>query len=221
MRALPEVSKRVAKVKEHRLKSDRATTRELARFPALFGEIRQPSKGYVAIPKTSSERRPYIPTALLAKNFVASTELFTINNGSPFHFGVLSSAMHMAWVRYTCGRLESRYRYSAGIVYNNFPWPRNPSEKQVKAIEQAGQDVLDARTLFPNASLADLYDPLAMPPELRRAHEKLDRAVDAAYGKKDFKSDAERVAFLFELYQNYTSLLPVEENRRRRPRRTK
>ena len=122
----------------------------------------------------------------------------------------------MAWVRYTCGRLESRYRYSAGIVYNNFPWPRDPSEKQIQAIEATAQGVLDARTKFPDASLADLYDPLTMPPELTKAHQALDRAVEAAYGRKSFANDAERVAFLFELYQQYTSLLPVDKPSKRK-----
>lgn len=117
--------------------------------------------------------------------------------------------MRMAWVRYTCGRLKSDYRYSKDIVYNNYPWPRAPTDTQVKAIEAAAQGVLDAREKFPNASLADLYDPLTMPSELTKAHQKLDRAIDAAYGKRTFASDAERVAFLFELYQQYTSLLPT------------
>jgi hypothetical protein len=118
--------------------------------------------------------------------------------------------MHMAWVRSTCGRLKSDFRYSKDIVYNNFPWPDKPVEKQVKAIETQAQAVLDARAQFPKASLADLYDPDTMPPALSKAHDALDRAVDAAYGRKTFASDAERVAFLFELYQKYTSLLPSQ-----------
>ena len=126
----------------------------------------------------------------------------------PYHFGVLESLMHMAWVRYVCGRLESRYRYEPS-VYNNFPWP-DPTDKQREAIETAAQGVLDARAQFPDATLADLYDPLTMPPALVKAHQTLDRAVDAAYGKRSFKTDAERVAFLFERYQQLVSLLPVE-----------
>lgn len=132
-----------------------------------------------------------------------------------FHFAILSSTMHMAWVRYTCGRLKSDYRYSKDIVYNNFPWPRDPSTKHVTAIEKEAQRVLDARARFPKSSLADLYDPLTMPPELTRAHEALDRAVDGAYGRRTFKSDAERVAFLFERYQEYTSLLPAASKARK------
>jgi hypothetical protein len=117
--------------------------------------------------------------------------------------------MHNAWVRYTCGRLESRYRYSKDIVYNNFPWPESPTDKQRATIEAAAQGVLDARAQFPQSSLADLYDPLTMPPVLAKAHKALDAAVDIAYGRKNFRNDAERVAFLFERYQAITSLLPA------------
>lgn len=138
--------------------------------------------------------------------------------GDRYHFGVLSSTMHNAWIRYTCGRLESRYRYSAGIVYNNFPWPESPSDKQRAAIEAAAQGVLDARAQFPQSSLADLYDPLTMPPALVKAHQVLDAAVDAAYGRRSFRNDAERVAFLFERYQAITSLLPADKPaKRKRP----
>lgn len=128
--------------------------------------------------------------------------------------------MHNAWVRFTCGRLKSDFRYSANIVYNNFPWPESPSDKQILGIESAITNVLNARANFPDASLADLYDPLTMPPALVKAHQKLDGAVDAAYGRKDFRSDAERVAFLFDLYRKYTSLLPatVPANKARRRR---
>lgn len=114
-----------------------------------------------------------------------------------------------------CGRLESRFRYTASIVYNNFPWPSDPTDKQKSAIEEAAQGVLNARAAHPDASLADLYDPVAMPPDLRKAHQALDKAVDAAYGKKSFGSDAERVAFLFELYNKYTSILPAPEKPRK------
>lgn len=130
----------------------------------------------------------------------------------------------MAWMRSVAGRLESRYRYSGQIVYNNFPWPADPTDKQKAAIEQAAQAVLDARAAHPDASLADLYDPVAMPPDLRRAHQALDKAVDAAYVGAGFKpaitkSDAERVAFLFDLYHKYTSMLPAPEAPRRRKRK--
>ncbi len=126
-----------------------------------------------------------------------------------YEFGILSSTMHNAWVRYTCGRLKSDFRYSAGIVYNNFPWPESLTAALKEKIEAAAQGVLGARAQFPDASLADLYDPLTMPPALLKAHNALDAAVDVAYGRKGFKNDAERVAFLFELYQKYSSLLPA------------
>ncbi len=140
-------------------------------------------------------------------------------NASLFHLGVLSSTMRMAWVRYTCGRLESRYRYSKDIVYNNFPWPEKPSEVQTKAIEAAAQNVSDVRSHFPKATLATPYDPDLMPPDLVKAHERLDRAVDAAYvpdgGKRKWASDAERVAFLFRRYRELDSLLPDQRSRSR------
>ena len=139
----------------------------------------------------------------MQSNVVVASELFTISGAGLLHFGVLTSVMHMAWMRAVCGRLKNDYRYSAGIVYNNFSWPDNPSEKQQQAIENATQAVLDARNQFSNTSLADLYDPLTMPPVLVKAHQQLDKAVDGAYGKKDFKTEAERVAFLFGLYRQY------------------
>ena len=152
-----------------------------------------------------------------------------MNGGGLYEFGIICSAMHNAWICATCGRLESRFRYSKDIVYNNYPWPgfagEPLSEKHRTAIEQAAQCVLDARAQFADASLADLYDPLTMPPALLKAHQKLDAAVDAAYqpsgGKKSYASDAERVAFLFELYQRITSLLPspaVRKTREPNPR---
>ena len=141
---------------------------------------------------------------------------YTIPKATLHVFGILGSSMHMAWIRYIAGRLKSDYRYSNQLVYNNFPWPRDSTEKQKTVIDEAAQGVLDARTAHPDASLADLYDPVAMPPDLRKAHQVLDKAVDAAYGKKRFASDAERVAFLFELYHKYTSLLPGPEKITRR-----
>ncbi len=220
LRSMPLVLERVEAVKQHREESSRATTRELALSPSLFGEIRQPDSGnYLLIPSTSSERRSYIPIGFLSSDIIATNANHIIPQATLYHLGVLSSAMHMAWVRSVAGRLESRYRYSNQIVYNNFPWPNDPSEKQVAAIEQAAQAVLDARTARPESSLADLYDPVAMPPDLRKAHQTLDRAVDAAYGRRNFALDAERVAFLFELYHQYTSLLPAPEAPARRRRR--
>ncbi|MDQ5911622.1 MAG: hypothetical protein QG599_3720 [Pseudomonadota bacterium] len=208
LRALPAVLERVEAVRRYRLASTRAATRELAATPTLFGEIRHPGSGqYVLIPRVSSERRAWIPIAILPAEIISTDANLIIPTATLYHFGVLSSTMHMAWVRAVCGRLESRYRYSAGIVYNNFPWPERSGGA---GIETAAQVILDTRARFPNATLADLYDPLTMPPELLKAHRALDRAVDAAYGKSVFPTETERVTFLFEQYQALTSLLPED-----------
>jgi len=218
LRKLPGVSQRVARVREHRSKSDRATTRELAATPTIFGEVRQPSGAFVLIPRHSSERRAFIPMDMFYDGAIVGDSSLCIPDAPLCEFGVLTSTMHNAWIRYTCGRLESRYRYSAGIVYNNFPWPELSAQQSLK-IEAAAQAVLDARAAHPNATLADLYDPLTMPPNLVKAHQVLDTAVDAAYGRKGFKNDAERVAFLFELYRKYTSLLPSAQPAKRARKR--
>ena len=132
---------------------------------------------------------------------------FIVPEGKLYHFGVLTSAMHMAWTKCVCGRLKNDFRYSAGIVYNNFPWIEHPSEKQIERIEQCAEAVLEARKMFPGASLADLYDPLAMPPALMKAHQALDKAVDSAYRPTPFTSDSQRMEFLFELYNKYNATL--------------
>ena len=209
LRAMPHALKRVEAVKAYREESKSAPTRKLAETPTRFHVAFMPKQQFMVIPEVSSERRLYIPLGFLQPEILASNKLRLLPNAGLFDFGVLSSHMHMAWTRYTCGRLESRYQYSISIVYNNFPWPEAISDKQRAAIESEAQGVLDARAQFPGASLADLYDPVTMPPALVKAHQKLDAAVDAAYGKKSFRNDAERVAFLFELYQKTTSLLPV------------
>jgi len=147
---------------------------------------------------------------------IASNLCLIIPGATIFHFGILLSAMHMAWVRSVCGRLKSDYRYSAVIVYNNFPWPQNPSGKQKQTIEAAAQAVLDARAKYPDSSLAVLYDPLTMPPDLVKAHRKLDAAVDAAYARRKFSGDSDRLAFLFELYQQIVSPLVAKKNLRRK-----
>jgi hypothetical protein len=218
LRAMPTVLERVEAVRRSRLASSRPTTRELATTSAIFGEIRQPISRYLAIPKTSSELRTYIPIGFLESDTIANTELFSIDGATLYHFGVLTSAMHMAWTRTVCGRLKSDYRYSAGIVYNNFPWPENATDKQRQSIEEAAQVVLDARTKYPGSSLAALYDPLTMPPELVKAHHKLDAAVDIAYSKKKFAGDSDRVAFLFELYQQLANPLESKKTAQRKPR---
>ena len=206
LRSLPPIYRRVEAVRKWRSGSDRETTKSLATTPTLFAEVRQPSKPYLAMPTASSEKRLYIPIAFLPQKVVASNQLYVIPEATPYHFGVLTSLMHMAWVRTVCGRIKSDYRYSAGIVYNNFPWPE-PTEKQRTAIEAAAQVVLDTRATFSKATLAEMYDPLAMPAELLKAHQKLDKVVDVAYGRTVFKTEAERVAFLFERYAKHKAAL--------------
>jgi hypothetical protein len=223
LRLMPEVMKRVQAVKDMRLASTDKQTQQDAGTPTQFQKIRQPESNYLLIPSVSSERRSYVPIGFMDANVVVSNLVYAVPNATLFHFGIMTSAMHNAFMRFTCGRLKSDFRYSNTIVYNNFPWPgfagEPLSEKHRHAIEQAAQCVLDARAQFADASLADLYDPLTMPPALLKAHQKLDAAVDAAYqpsgGKKTYASDAERVAFLFELYQRVTSLLPEPAAKKR------
>jgi hypothetical protein len=151
----------------------------------------------------------------LDKETIPSNKLQILPNGTLWHFGVLTSEMHMAWTKYTCGRLESRYQYSAGIVYNNFPWPESPTDKQKQTVETAAQKVLDVRAKFPDASLADLYDPNTMPPELVKAHQALDKAVDLCYRPQPFINETKRIEFLFELYDKYTSGMFGKEKKER------
>jgi hypothetical protein len=214
LKSMPEVLARVDAVRKTRLLSTRETTRALANTPTIFGEIRQPkSLRYLAIPMVSSERRVYLPVGYLNDEAICGNKIFFIEDASLYVFGMLCSSTHNAWMRYTCGRLKSDFNYSNSIVYNNYPWPgfagEPLSDKHRNAIEQAAQCVLDARAQFTGASLADLYDPLTMPPALLKAHQKLDAAYQPSGGKKSYASDAERVAFLFELYQRITSLLPM------------
>ena len=218
LKKMPEVLKRIDAVREFRLATKSEPTRKLAEMPARFHVEFLPSDATLVIPRHSSERRKFIPFGFFGEEALIGDACLCARDITSYHFGILSSTMHSAWVRYTCGRLESRYRYSKDIVYNNFPWPDKPSDKHVKAVEDAAKGVLAARLSFPASSLSDLYDPLTMPPALVHAHQVLDRAVDAAYGKKSFASDAERVAFLFELYQRYTSLLPATATKPTRKR---
>jgi hypothetical protein len=209
------VYERVKNVKEIRKKSARPF---LADVPHLFAQITQPKgKNYILIPRVSSENRKYIPMGFFKSNTIAGDTCLIIPNGTLYHFGILTSTMHMAWMRYMCGRLKNDYRYSKDIVYNNFPWP-DPTEKQIAEIEKAAREVLDTRTQFPNSSLADLYDPVAMPPDLSKAHQKLDKAVEAAYGRT-FDSDSQRVAYLFELYQKLCGELFVDTKKRGKGRK--
>ncbi|PJA87039.1 MAG: SAM-dependent methyltransferase [Candidatus Moranbacteria bacterium CG_4_9_14_3_um_filter_42_9] len=203
----PMVIEAISKVKDFRMASKKEATRKIAATPSLFGEDRQPDVDFILIPSTSSENRKYIPMGFVSKDIIVNNSCHIIPDATLYHLGILESEMHMVWVNHVCGRLESRFRYSKDIVYNNFPWPENPGAEKVKTVEKAAQAVLDAREKYPNNSLADLYGPLTMPAELVKAHQHLDRAVDAAYGRKTFANSAERMNYLFELYEKYTSPL--------------
>lgn len=233
LRSMPRVLARVSAVRAMREASAKAATRQKAATPTQFTEDRQPESGhYLAIPRTSSEHRRYLPLGYLPAEVIAANDLQLVPEAGLFHFGVLSSSMHWAWIQLTAGRLKSDLRYSVKLTYNTFPWPfceQNPADASVKrhvdAIEKEAQGVLDAREryLHPgaaqagadaprSATLADLYDPLTMPPDLLKAHQRLDAAVDAAYsqaagGKRRYASEAERVAFLFGLYQRLDAAL--------------
>ena len=200
----PMVLERIEKVKQYRLQSPKEATRKKAETPMLFDEVRECSSDYVAIPKVSSERRRYIPMEYLSAKVIPGDKIFMIEGSSLYHLGVLTSNVHMAWMRAVCGRLKSDYSYSNTIVYNNFPWP-DPTPEQKAQIEKTAQAILDARALYPDSSLADLYDPLTMPPELRKAHQANDRAVMQAYGMPIKETDeAACVAWLMRLYQEKT-----------------
>lgn len=204
LRSCPLVMQRVSKVKEFRLKSNRTSTLKSAETPTLFGAPFECKSNYVAMPKVSSENRKYIPIDYLSSDIIPGDKLFCMQDASLYHFGILTSNVHMAWMRATCGRLKSDYSYSNTIVYNNFPWP-NPTDEQKVKIEQTAQAILDARALYPKSSLADLYDELTMPAELRKAHQDNDRAVMHAYGF-DIKTTTETscVSELFKKYQIIT-----------------
>ena len=196
------LKERLENCRKFREASKQAQAHAAAVTPHLFSSPRQPNTDYLLIPIVSSERRKYIPIGYMSKDIILSNACFSIPNASLYTFGVLTSSMHMAWMRSVCGRLESRYRYSNTIVYNNFVWC-NPTEEQKAKIEQTAQAILDVRAKYPSWSLADLYDELTMPPALRKAHEANDKAVEKAYGKT-FSNDDERVAFLFEKYVEMT-----------------
>jgi hypothetical protein len=214
---MPEVLKRVAEVKISRLASVDPQARELAERPTQFRDIKEPAT-YILIPSVSSEERNFIPIGFFDSNTISTNANFMLPDAMLYHFGILNSTFHNAWTRAVCGRLESRYRYSNTIVYNNFVWP-NPTSAQIKAIETKAQAVLDARAVHTSSTLADLYNPLTMPPNLTKAHKELDRAVDSAYGYKGKKEDADRVAFLFALYQKLTAPLVETEQPQKRPKK--
>ena len=205
LHSLPLVRERIAKVREFRLASSKVATQKFADLPTRFMEIRQPKDNYILIPSHSSENRKYIPIGFMTPDVICGNANLMIPNATLYHFGILESNVHMAWMRVVCGRIKSDYRYSNDIVYNNFPWP-NPTEEQKAKIEQTAQAILDARALYPDSSLADLYDELTMPVELRKAHQDNDRAVMQAYGfNVKSMTESQCVAELFKLYQKLTN----------------
>ena len=197
------IREKVERVQQWRAASNRKNTVMLADTPTLFAEIRQPQTMYLAVPTVCSEKRRYIPMAYLSPDIIASNQVYIVPEATLYHFGVLQSNVHMAWMRAVCGRLETRYRYSNSVVYNNFPWP-TPTDEQRARIEQTAQAIIDAREKSQDVCLAELYDPVFMPPELRRAHQENDRAVMAAYGFSIKMTESECVAKLFEMYQALT-----------------
>lgn len=204
LRAMPMTKARVTAVREFRLKSKKEQTRRRADIPHLFAEDRQPSSNYILFPRTSSERRRYLPIGFMSSDVIAGDTII-LPDATLYHFGVLTSNIHNAWMRVVCGRMKSDYRYSSTLVYNNLPWP-NPTDKQKEKIEQTAQAILDARSMYPQSTLADLYDEVTMPPALRKAHQSNDHAVMEAYGfpvKNEF-TESLCVAELFKLYQKLT-----------------
>ena len=220
IRKLPMVMERIDKEKKLRHSSKRAATRKLAETPYLFGEIRTSKRDFVLIPRHSSENRNYIPFSYYPANYIPADSCIFISDTTLYEFGIFISQMHMDWVRAVCGRLESRYRYSVNLVYHNFPWP-SVSDEKAKEIGELAEKVLQARAehLPPKgkATLADLYDPLTMPADLHKAHQKLDAAVDKAYRKEPFKSARERVELLFRLHSEITE--PMNALAAQKPKR--
>ena len=195
------IMERVESVRKFRLASTKAATRKSAEMPTLFQEVRHPNSDYIIVPRHSSETRKYIPLGFVSPEIIVNDAVQIIPNATTYHFGVLTSNVHMAWMRAVCGRIKSDYRYSKDIVYNNFPWP-TPTEEQKTKIEQTAQGILDARALYTDCSLADLYDEVTMPVELRRAHQANDKAVMAAYGfPVRTTTEASCVAELMRMYQ--------------------
>lgn len=205
LKKCPQILERVKKVREYRSQSSKAATRAKAETPTLFDEIREPQSDYIAFPTVSSEKRRYVPVDYLSKDIIPGNKIYFMEGATLYHFGVIESNVHMAWMRAVCGRLKSDYNYSNTIVYNNFPWC-TPTPEQKAKIEQTAQAILDARALYPDSSLADLYDEVTMPVELRKAHQENDKAVMQAYGFDPKMTDDNKesliIAELFKLYQS-------------------
>ena len=201
---VPEIMHRLQNIHDFRIRSTAAPTRKSAETPYRFFSTPQTETNYLIIPRVSSERRFYLPIGFMDGNSIASDSCSIILDATLFHFGILTSSVHMAWLRVVCGRLKSDYRYSGSIVYNNFPWP-DATEGQKKQIEVTAQGILDAREKYPDCSLADLYDELTMPPELRKAHQANDKAVMKLYGYKSDMTESAIVADLMKRYQELTA----------------
>lgn len=195
---------KIQAVKDFRLSSNKERTRKWADCPTLFSEDRQPKNDFLVIPKVSSEKRKYIPIAYLPSSIIINNTASALPNANLWYFGVITSLMHMTWLKYTCGRMKSDFIYSIHIVYNNYPWPKDPNDKNKKAVETKAQEVLDVRAEFSECSLAELYDPLTMPSKLVKAHQELDKAVDLCYRPQGFINESARIEFLFNLYNEYT-----------------
>lgn len=216
LKKYPEILIRLEEVKNFREASTRDNTRKMAAFPYLFAEERQPTTDFLLIPKVSSENRLYIPIGYMSKDDIITDKNFFVPKATHFHFGILTSAMHMTWMRYTCGRLKSDYSYSNTIVYNNFPWPQDLPKQKIQGVEKLAQQVLKVRERYPKSSLADLYDPLTMPPDLVRAHQDLDKFVDTCYRPQPFETEMQRIEYLFDLYKKYTQPLFGAEPKKKR-----
>ncbi len=216
LREMPAVMDRVEAVRKFRAASKSAPTRKLGKTPTRFHVEFVPTDPYLLIPRHSSERRQYIPMGYLDRDTFAGDSCLVVPGATPYHFGILTSEMHMAWVRQVCGRIKSDLRYSNKLVYNNFPWPQDVSDRQRGVVEACAEEVLATRATFKGQTLADLYDPLAMPKALRDAHKDLDRAVDKCYRAAPFTSERQRVEYLFELYQKLSAPLTAPAKRGRR-----
>ncbi len=203
LRKMKLVMSRIQAVKADRERGGQSK-RSCVNRPHLFGDNRQPNSNYLVIPKLSSELRKYIPTGFYSPDTIVTDLVSIIPEATEYHFGILTSVMHMAWVKYVCGRLKSDYRYT-NLVYNNYPWPQNITPKQKAKVEKAAQAVLDARAAFPDSTLADLYDPMTMPAQLTKAHAALDKAVDRCYRSRSFTNELNRMQFLFALYEELTA----------------
>jgi hypothetical protein len=216
LRKYPLILERIEKVKRFRSQSTRETTRKLASFPYLFGEIRQPDSDYLISPVVSSENRPYLPIALMSKAVIASNLVNIIPNATLFTFGILSSKMMMEWIKTVSGRLKSDWRFTKDNVYNNYPFPQNVPEAQKQKVTDCAHKVLEIRKLYPESSLADLYDALAMPPDLVKAHQALDKAVDNCYRPQPFLNELSRIEYLFWLYEQLNApMFQVEKKKRK------